>query len=266
MGTNKRRIRILRSGKPITDSTISEIILEDGQPFYNKNTKYLYIGNGSTKLSQLNSIVAENANVEAITETGDTDATINFKIGSGKYKKTVNNVENSNSASDVTTTIASKSITDIFESDGITVKNSTNTSKVKNVDFEDTSKALFGNNIVTKYITLYSDSDIMGTDLEKGVTYSLGGTLSFGDILELHIAANETIGTSGAYCYNVQYAKVPISNDISRAIFIRWYDGTDVKIVISFPDNNTLKIEDITGITTTWDHPIRLLAVYKVIR
>ena len=31
-------------------------------------------------------------------------------------------------------------------------------------------------------------------------------------------------------------------------------------------DEITLKIEDITGITTTWAHPIRLLAVYKVIR
>lgn len=178
MGTNKRRIRILRSGKPITDSTISEIILEDGQPFYNKNTKYLYIGNGSTKLSQLNSIVAENANIKTVTETGDTDATVNFEIGSGKYKKTINNVENSNNASNVVTTIADKPITDIFESNGTTVKNSTNTQKVKNIDFEDTSTALFGNNIVTKYIKLYSGSDIMGTELEKDVTYSLSENVS----------------------------------------------------------------------------------------
>lgn len=42
-----------------------------------------------------------------------------------------------------------------------------------------------------------------------------------------------------------------MSNDMSRAIFIHWYDGTDVKIALSFPGDNTIKIEDVTGITTT---------------
>lgn len=90
------RIRILRTTKANTSDGIKDIILTDGQPFYNKSTNYLYIGNGLTNLSQLKSITAENATITN-TDQGN-NANVKFKIGTGEYSKVVNNVVHSTNA------------------------------------------------------------------------------------------------------------------------------------------------------------------------
>lgn len=60
-------------------------------------------------------------NVDVSNLNTGANATVNFRIGNGvAYNKTINNVSN------VTTSINNKAITDIFETNGTTVKNSTN--------------------------------------------------------------------------------------------------------------------------------------------
>ena len=49
---NNKSIQILRGGPNYDPSTSTEILL-DGQPFYSKKTKKLYIGDGESELKQL---------------------------------------------------------------------------------------------------------------------------------------------------------------------------------------------------------------------
>ena len=49
---NKKSIRFLR-GSVTYDPSISDEVLEDGQPFYSKMTKKLYIGDGVKSIKQL---------------------------------------------------------------------------------------------------------------------------------------------------------------------------------------------------------------------
>lgn len=61
---NNKRIRVLRTDKLTAENQLT--VLEDGQPFYDKETRYLYIGNGNpindpTSNIKTESIIAENA-------------------------------------------------------------------------------------------------------------------------------------------------------------------------------------------------------------
>lgn len=55
MAGNKKSIQILRGSKTYDPSTSDEVLL-DGQPFYSKKTRKLYIGDGKTTLSNLKSL------------------------------------------------------------------------------------------------------------------------------------------------------------------------------------------------------------------
>ena len=47
MAENRGQIKILRANN-VTDGNVKDIILQDGQPFYDKETKHLYIGEGNS--------------------------------------------------------------------------------------------------------------------------------------------------------------------------------------------------------------------------
>lgn len=53
MDNNRRSIQILRGAEGF-DPSISDEVLLDGQPFYSKKNKQLYIGDGNSKLKDLN--------------------------------------------------------------------------------------------------------------------------------------------------------------------------------------------------------------------
>ena len=69
------RIRLFRGSKAkMLEGENGEIILEDGQPFYNKTDNYLYIGDGKTSLKNIKALDVA-GNVKLGTTNGTTDTT-----------------------------------------------------------------------------------------------------------------------------------------------------------------------------------------------
>lgn len=95
----QNRIRILRTNNKENIQNPESIKLVDGQPFYDKSTKYLYIASTDDTAANVHSIVAEHANIENL--DNQDNANVNFSIGDFSYNKTVNNVSN------VTTSVGS---------------------------------------------------------------------------------------------------------------------------------------------------------------
>lgn len=95
-----KRIRILRKGEGEIDALTDEsknFIPAKGQPFYDAKTKMLYIGDGETNIKDI------------------IDGIKNLGITSTNVRDTINN----------------KKISDIFESNGTTIKNTTNAVNLK---------------------------------------------------------------------------------------------------------------------------------------
>ena len=81
MQGNQKSIQILRGG-PNYDPSTSEEVLLDGQPFYSKKKKKLYIGDGTNKIKDLdpiNDFIEDlNSRQDALIvfDGGDSDVTI----------------------------------------------------------------------------------------------------------------------------------------------------------------------------------------------
>lgn len=182
MAENKGQIKVLRANSITED--VGKVILEEGQPFYDKETKHLYIGEGNN-VANSKSIIADTNNIvfycesdsdEEIKEinipgyklidnqeaflifkNGNNIENFSLKINNTSYTNIICysdykeqselyairpnslyrlkysnnqikiipiNVRNSDNALNVTSAINGKQITDIFENDGTTVKNS----------------------------------------------------------------------------------------------------------------------------------------------
>jgi hypothetical protein len=190
MAENRGQIKILRANN-VTDDNVKDIILQDGQPFYDKETKHLYIGEGnsiadSTPITaDANNIVfycesdasakekiinipgyklIDNQEAFIIFKNGNNIENFSLKINNTSYTNIICysdhteqselyairpnslyrlkyssnqikivpiNVRNSDNALNVTSAINGKQITDIFENDGVTVKN---TKKINNLE------------------------------------------------------------------------------------------------------------------------------------
>ena len=118
------------------NSTKNQVLLESNKPIniaYDNTLDLLTIfkdGNtGKAKIVTTGTIDAGaiNGSIPIInTSTQDSD-TIKFKLGKNidEYSQKVNNVQNANNASNVSTNINGKAISSIFEDDGITAKKAT---------------------------------------------------------------------------------------------------------------------------------------------
>lgn len=104
---NKKSIRILR-GSPTYDVKTSEEVLLDGQPFYSKKTKQLYIGDGTSKIKELKGTqlglnICNGEGVDSLIQTylGDVDDTHYESVCTGESSISLgeaNNVSGKRSA------------------------------------------------------------------------------------------------------------------------------------------------------------------------
>lgn len=67
---NNKAIQILRTSLSNDDSKVRDIVLSEGQPFFNIGTNKLYVGNGTKKISELNYIGQEFDNSHNNIENG----------------------------------------------------------------------------------------------------------------------------------------------------------------------------------------------------
>lgn len=103
---NKGRIRILRTNDKSKISEPSNKVLADGQPLYDKNTKYLYVGDGSTPLSTIEAVRVAKATGD---ESGNNiKATYGNSLGTSGNKIVLKN-KNGSELNSITVPYASKS-------------------------------------------------------------------------------------------------------------------------------------------------------------
>lgn len=262
------RIRILRTTKANTSDGIKDIILTDGQPFYNKSTNYLYIGNGLTNLSQLKSITAENATITN-TDSGN-NANIKFKIGIGEYSKIVNNVVHSTNADNaINVNTANKNTGDNaiinfqlgngteFKKTVNNVAQANNASLVQNVDFSSNIAATFGQTIVPK-LRLINNKTITATTSAKSAVATFSETISSSDLLLIEVEIYRT----GKYFIvgNIGTKRLWIADNFSG---IGITANCDLNITTTSIQIGQVYMWASTGITLTSD--ANVYRVYRVI-
>ena len=197
--------------------------------------------NGQTYNKTIDNVSnASNAtNVNITTETSNNNV-VKFKVGNGTgYNKTINDVAN------VTTTINGKNISDIFESNGTTVKNATNA--VLNNDntysgfTRDTNGILkIGNIIIPQKKIILNGNYVVNPGTSSNDIY-FSENLNIGDTLELTLS----IYLSGTPNSLMKTQKVTIVYDPSLMTFEQYYVmQMSVRIGIETNDTFTLTIYD----------------------
>ena len=102
---NNKSIQILRTKLNNTDTKIANEVLLDGQPFYNKTSNKLYVGDGTKKISELKYVGQEvdeslQSQISAeITNRANADDNLQSQISAEIQRSTAfdsshNNIEN----------------------------------------------------------------------------------------------------------------------------------------------------------------------------
>lgn len=162
------------------------------------------------------------------------DETLNLKSSVNDVKTAINkyftetlkvkNSSNADNSTNVTTNINGKAISNIFENDGITIKNS---KKVQNVDFSTDSSATFGDYVIRKEKILWEGNQLVSSDSQ---TITFDDNLNIGDVIEVTWGKDSSLSSPKPEIGKeiIRFEISGLNNSIAASVNKLWFDNSYV--------------------------------------